>query len=166
MQQGFSLHPLAPTGWAAWRPVALLAAVALALLPLGHGALALRHELGLRSIHASAASQLQAVAEFPGTQGTPFARAEAALAAARARDAFAITTGALFEALAQLPTAGVAQLDFGEDSVLAVSIDHDQAIELEQLTALLAERGVSAALDTTQASGGRLRSTLLLGVAP
>jgi general secretion pathway protein L len=166
LQQAFSLRAAAPTGWAAWRSVGVLAAVVLALLPLGFAAQALRHGWAVQSIQDRATSQLQATAAVPGAEGAPFQRANAALAAARSRDAFAITTGALFESLAQVPGAGVSVLDFGEDSVLAVTLDHDQANDLERLTAGLAERGVSAALDTTQASDGRLRSTLLLGVAP
>ncbi len=166
LQQGFSRHPAAPTGWAAWRTVGVLAALVLALLPLGYAAQALRHGLAVRSIDARATSQLQATVAMPGTQGAPFPRANAALAAARSRDAFAITTGALFESLVQLPGAGVSSLDYGEDGVLAATLDHDQADDMERLSAGLAERGVSASLDATQASGGRLRSTLLLGVAP
>lgn len=166
LQQGFSLHPAAPTGWAAWRTVGVLAALVLALLPLGFAAQALRHELAVRSIHARATSQLQATAAISETQGAPFPRADAALAASRSRDAFAITTRALFESLAQVPGAGVSHLDYGEDGVLAVTLDHDQAGDVAQLTAGLAERSVSASLDATQASGARLRSTLLLAVAP
>jgi general secretion pathway protein L len=165
-QQGFSRHPAAPEGWAAWRTAALLAALVLALIPLGFAAQSLRHSLAAKSIHAAAEAQLQATADFPASPGTPFARANTALAEARAHDAFAITTGALFEALAPLPGAGVSRLDYGEDGLLAASIDHDQPGDIEQLTARLAERGVSASLDATQPSGGRLRSVLLLGVSP
>lgn len=166
LQQDFSRHPATPTGWAAWRSVALFATLALALPPLGFAAQTLRHELALRSVHAQAASQLQATAALPDATGAPFARADAALAAARAGDAFAISTAALFESLVQVPGAGVAGLDFGEDSVLAVTLDHDQPDDVPRLTAALAERGVLASLDTTQPAEGRLRSTLLLGVAP
>ena len=166
LQQAFSLRPAAPTGAAAWRTVALLAVLALALLPLGYGAQALRHSLAVRSIDARAATQLQATGALPDGQGAPFARATAALAAARSRDAFAITTGALFEGVARLPGAGVAQLQYGEDGVLAVTLDHDQPGDVERLTAGLAERGVSVSVDTTQAHAGRQRSVLLLGVAP
>lgn len=166
LQQRFSRHPSAPTGWAAWRSAALLAALALALPPLGFAAQALRHELALRSVDAQASSQLRAAASLPDAPGAPFPRANAALAAARAGDAFAITTGALFESLVQVPGAGVSGLEFGEDSLLAVTLDHDQPDDLPKLTAALAERGVSASLDATQPAQGRLRSTLLLGVAP
>ena len=166
MQQGFSRHPAAPTGWVAWRTAALLAGLVFVLVPLGHAAQALRHGWAVASIHARAESQLEAGADLPASTGTPFARAKAALAQARARDAFAMTTGALFEAIAQVPNAGVATLDFGEDGLLSASIDHDQSGDLERLTAALAQRGVSATLDTTQPAGARLRSVLLLGVAP
>jgi len=166
LQQRFSLHAAAPTGWAAWRNVGLGAALVLALLPLGFAAQALRHELAVRAIHARAASQLLATAAIAEGRGAPFERADAALSAARSRDAFAITAGALFESLAQVPGAGVASLDYGEDGVLAVTLDHDHAGDVELLTAGLAGRGVSASLDTTHASGARLRSTLLLAVTP
>lgn len=166
MQQGFSRHAAAPTGWAAWRTAALLALLVLALIPLGFAAQALRHAMAVRAIHASAEEQLVATAELPASTGTPFARANGALAQARARDAFGITSGALFEALAALPGAGVSGLEFGEDGLLAATIDHDQPGDVEQLTSRLAERGVSASLDATQPSGGRLRTVLLLGVSP
>lgn len=166
LQQGFSRHPAAPTGWAAWRTVRRLAIVVLALLPLGLAAQALRHELAVRSLHADAAARLEALADIPANGGTPYARANAALAAARARDAFAITTGALFEALAEVPGAGVSSLQHGEDGLLAVSLDHDHAGDVAQLTSRLAELGVVATPDSTQPSGGRLRSVLLLGLSP
>lgn len=166
MQQGFSRHAAAPTGWAAWRTAALLAALVLALIPVGFAAQALRHAMAVRTIHASAEKQLVATAELPASTGTPFDRANGALAQARARDAFGITTGALFEALAAMPGAGVSALEFGEDGLLAATIDHDQPGDVAQLTSRLAERGVSASLDVTQPSGGRLRSVLLLGVSP
>lgn len=166
LQQAFSLRAPAPTGWAAWRNVATLAGVLLAALPLSHAALALRHELAVRSIHADATARLQALPDLPGNATPPFMRADRALAAARARDAFAITTGAVFGALAELPTAGVNQLDFGTDGVLAVAIDHDQSLDPEQFKALLGNRGVSVSLDATRPSGDRMRTTLFLAVSP
>jgi general secretion pathway protein L len=166
LQDRYSRHPAAPTGWAAWRPAAMLAALLLALVPLGLAAQALRHELAVRAIHARAADQLQAAAGLAAPDGTAFARARAALAAARAGDGFAITSQALFESVALAPGTGVSKLDYGEDGLLAATIDHDQAGDLEMLKTALAERGVTAAIDATREHEGRLRSVLLLGMAP
>lgn len=166
LQHGYSRHPASPTGWAAWRPAAMLAALLLALVPLGLAAQALRHELAVRAIHARAADQLQGAAGIAAEEGTAFARARAALATARAGDGFAITSQALFESVALAPGTGVSKLDYGEDGLLAATIDHDQAGDLEMLKTALAERGVTAAIDATREHEGRLRSVLLLGMAP
>lgn len=166
MQQGFSRHPAAATGWAAWRTAAGLAALVLALIPLGFAAQALRHGLATRAIHAAASAQVEAAGDVAASAGSPFDRANTALAQARSRDAFAITSGALFEALAQVPGAGVSSLEFGEDGLLAAAIDHGQADDVARLTSALSALGVSASLDTTQPAGARFRSVLLLGVSP
>lgn len=166
LQDRYSRIPAAPTGWAAWRPAAVLAVVLLALVPLGLAAQALRHELAVRAIHARAADQLQSTAGITAADGTAYARAKAALATARAADGFAITGHALFDSVVLTPGAGVSRLDYGEDGLLAATIDHDQAADLEKLKAALAECGVTAAIDATREHEGRMRSVLLLGMAP
>ncbi len=166
LQNAFSRRPAPAVGWTAWRRVAALAAAVLLLPLLGWTAQAMRHELGENAIESRSSAALAAVSDQEASDSSAFVRARSELARLRARDAFAITSDALFASLSAIPDASVRVMDFGEDGVLAITLAHPGAGDVASLRELLAARGIDVAeLSSTQREGS-MQSELLLSLSP
>lgn len=155
------------SGPRAWRRAVLLAALALASVPLLWAAEAVRHVVSARALEAGTADMVAAALPATVRGHAPVDAVRAAVARSQAHDAFPRAFGALAAGVGQSADSAIERLSWQAGAPLRASVLHRQPEATVALEAAAAASGLQLAVaGTRQADGGLATEVELVEAAP